>query len=118
MDIEQSAQIFRALGDKSRMQILALLQNGERCGNDLLPELDISQSTLSHHMKILAESQLVLARKAGKATYYTVAPIAARLAAEALSSALGHLPAAPAAPTSAEPAPIKKKPTNQFETWL
>lgn len=115
MDIEQSAQIFRALGDKSRIQVLALLSNREACGNDLLAQLAISQSTLSHHMKILTESGLVTARKAGKATYYTLSPAAAELAGQALSSALGTLSAAPA---SAEPASVKKKPKNQFETWL
>lgn len=112
MDIEQSAQIFRALGDKSRIQVLALLSNGEACGNDLLAQLAISQSTLSHHMKILTESGLVTARKAGKATYYTLSPAAAELAGQALSSAFGHAPAPVAQ------APAKKKPKNQFETWL
>lgn len=112
MDIEQSAQILRALGDKSRMQILSLLKNGEQCGSDLLPELAISQSTLSHHMKILTESELVNARKCGKCTYYTLSPAAAQSAAQALSLAFGQLPTPPAQ------TPVKKKPTNQFETWL
>ncbi len=112
MDMEQSAQILRALGDKSRMQILALLKAGEQCGNDLLPELAISQSTLSHHMKILTESGLITARKAGKCTYYSLSAAAAELATQALSSALGQAPAPIAQ------APTKKKPKNQFETWL
>ncbi len=112
MDMEQSAHILRALGDPSRMQILALLGQGEQCGNDLLPQLAISQSTLSHHMKILTESALVNARKAGKCTYYTLSPAAAELANQALSSAFGAIPAPAVQP------PVKKKPTNQFETWL
>ena len=120
MDMEKCAQIFRALGDASRIQILALLNNGESCGNDLLSKLSISQSTLSHHMKILTESELVIARKDGKRTYYSVAPTAAPIAAQALSSALGSTstPATPAVPAPPEPTPIKKKPKNQFETWL
>ncbi len=112
MDIEQSTQVFRALGDKSRIQVLSLLGNGEACGNDLLAQLAISQSTLSHHMKILTESGLVTAHKAGKATYYTLAPAAAELANQALASALGQ------APAPIVQAPVKKKPKNQFETWL
>ena len=112
MDIEQSAQVFRALGDKSRIQVLSLLGNGEACGNDLLAQLAISQSTLSHHMKILTESGLVSARKAGKATYYTLSPVAATQTEHALACVFGQTPT-PVAPTT-----IKKKPKNQFETWL
>ena len=112
MDIEQSAQIFRALGDHSRLQILSLLKSGEQCGSDLLPQLAISQSTLSHHMKILTESGLVAARKAGKATYYSLSPVAAMQTEQALACVFGQV-ATPVAPP-----PIKKKPKNQFETWL
>lgn len=119
MDMEKSALILRALGDKTRMQILSLLRAGEKCGNELLPAVEVGQSTLSHHMKTLTESELITARKAGKWTYYTLAPNADALAAAALEQAMGiplapPVPAVPEAPKPAE----KKKPVNKFETWL
>ncbi len=115
MDIEQSALILRALGDKTRMQILSLLGEGEKCGNDLLSAVEVSQSTLSHHMKTLTESGLVTVRKAGKWSYYTIAANAKDNAAGALTCAMGDIPSpTPVAPPAAE----KKKPVNKFETWL
>jgi ArsR family transcriptional regulator len=52
--------------------ILEMLQSGEKCACVLLEKLDIVQSTLSHHMKILVESGIVLARKEKKWTYYSI----------------------------------------------
>lgn len=64
--------VFKAFSDVSRVEILALLKDGEMCGNDILEKLKISQSTLSHHMKILCESGIVNGRKEGKWTYYSI----------------------------------------------
>ena len=66
-------QKFRALGDVHRLQILALLKERERSGGELLEQVNVVQSTLSHHMKTLLEAGLVTARRNGKRTYYTVA---------------------------------------------
>lgn len=118
MDMEKSALILRALGDKTRMQILSLLRTGEKCGNELLPAVEVGQSTLSHHMKTLTESELITARKAGKWTYYSLSPNADSLAAVALEQAMGITLAPPAPAVSKAPQPVRKKPTNQFETWL
>lgn len=65
-------QIFRALADSHRLQILRLLRQRERNGGELLEQVDVVQSTLSHHMKTLCEAGLVSTRKAGKRTYYSV----------------------------------------------
>jgi ArsR family transcriptional regulator len=65
-------RVFRALTDENRMRILRLLCGGELCAYDMLGSLDISQPTLSHHMKILCESNIVSNRKAGKWQYYSI----------------------------------------------
>jgi len=64
--------IFKALGDENRIRILKLLQSGEKCACKLLEELNISQPTLSHHMKILCDAGIVLGRKEGKWTHYSI----------------------------------------------
>ncbi len=69
----QNAQMFKALSDENRLCILRLLQNRKQCACVLLEQLSISQSTLSHHMKILVESGLVTCSKEGKWTHYAIA---------------------------------------------
>lgn len=64
------AKVFKAFCDVNRLQIIESLQHGEKCACNLLEELQIVQSTLSHHMKILIESQMVTQSKNGKWTYY------------------------------------------------
>ena len=66
------ALIFKALGDENRIQILKLLHNGEKCACKLLDALNISQPTLSHHMKILCDSGIVTGRKEGKWMHYSI----------------------------------------------
>ena len=63
--------IFKAFCDENRILILEKLQTGEKCTCELLEDIDLAQSTLSHHMKILTESGLVKGRKNGKWTYYS-----------------------------------------------
>ena len=66
-----NAKIFKAFCDENRLQVLELLQSGEKCACVLLEDLKIGQSTLSHHMKILCESGIVTGRREGKWTYYS-----------------------------------------------
>lgn len=66
------ALVFKALSDENRIRILKLLRNGEKCACKLLEELNISQPTLSHHMKILCDSGLVTGRREGKWTHYAI----------------------------------------------
>ena len=68
----ENAKVFKAFCDENRLQILELLQNGEQCACVLLEKLNIGQSTLSHHMKILVQSGIVSARNEGKWTYYSI----------------------------------------------
>ena len=63
--------ICKALGDPNRMEIVKMLSDQEKCGCKLLEKFDITQPTLSHHMKILVDSGLVNDRKEGKWHYYS-----------------------------------------------
>ena len=67
----ENARVFKAFCDENRLTILEILQSGEKCACELLEKLQISQPTLSHHMKILVESGIVTPRKEGKWTYYS-----------------------------------------------
>ena len=64
--------IFKALSDENRIRILKMLRSGEKCACKLLEELNISQPTLSHHMKILCDAGIVNGRKDGKWTHYSM----------------------------------------------
>ena len=64
--------IFKALSDENRIRILKMLRSGEKCACKLLEELNISQPTLSHHMKILCDAGIVNGRKEGKWTHYSM----------------------------------------------
>lgn len=64
--------ILKALSDENRLKIISLIGNSEICACKLLAELDISQSTLSHHMKILSNCGLINTRKDGKWSHYSL----------------------------------------------
>jgi len=68
----QNAATFKALADKNRLRIVDLLSHGDKCGCNLLEKFEISQPTLSFHMKILCECNLVTPRKEGKMTMYSL----------------------------------------------
>lgn len=69
---KEYTKVFKGFSDETRLAILCLLQQGEKCACKLLEELHISQSTLSHHMKILCDAGIVVARKEGKWSYYSI----------------------------------------------
>lgn len=83
-DHAADARVFKAFCDENRLQILEMLRNGEKCACVLLENLQISQSTLSHHMKILCDSGIVASRKDGKWTHYSISEAGSRKAAELL----------------------------------
>ena len=66
------AKIFKALGNPKRAMIVDMLSCGELCACKILEKFKMSQSTLSHHMKLLCECGLVKAREQGKWTYYSL----------------------------------------------
>lgn len=65
-------RIFKAFSDPKRVRILELLCKSEECACVLLDDLNISQPTLSHHMKILCDSGIVTGRKQGRWMYYRI----------------------------------------------
>lgn len=72
MNNKQIANTFKALSDEKRIDILQLLRDGEQCACVLLEKLNLTQSGLSYHMKILTNSQLIQSRQKGKWTYYKI----------------------------------------------
>lgn len=69
-EMQKSAKVFKALCDPNRLAILELLRSGEKCACVLLEQLELKQSGLSYHMKILCESGIVASRQEGKWTHY------------------------------------------------
>lgn len=67
-----TARIFKAFCDENRLQILELLCSGEKCACKLLDALQVTQPTLSHHMKILCDTGIVTGRREGKWMFYTI----------------------------------------------
>lgn len=72
MDFYEYATYFKALSDPKRVKIVSMLSDKELCACTILEEFDMSQSTLSHHMKILCEAKLLQARSEGKWTHYSI----------------------------------------------
>lgn len=78
------AKVFKAFCDEKRLKILELLRGGEKCACVLLEQLDMGQSGLSYHMKILVESGIVESRQEGKWTHYKISKIGGAYAANLL----------------------------------
>lgn len=69
---EDVSLICKAMSDPNRLKIIEMLTKGEKCGCDLLDELQVTQPTLSHHMKVLGECGLVSSYKDGKWQHYSI----------------------------------------------
>ncbi|MBP5463982.1 MAG: winged helix-turn-helix transcriptional regulator [Treponema sp.] len=72
MTESEIALACKALGDENRVVIMKMLTGGELCACKILDALNVSQPTLSHHMKVLTDCNLVSSRKDGKWTYYSI----------------------------------------------
>ncbi|MFB9463427.1 ArsR/SmtB family transcription factor [Streptomyces cinereospinus] len=93
VDAVALSRMFKALSDPIRLRLLSLIashEGGEACVCDLIGPFDVSQPTISHHLKVLREAGLVGSERRGTWVYYWVLP-------EALTrlSALLEAPAAP-----------------------
>jgi ArsR family transcriptional regulator, arsenate/arsenite/antimonite-responsive transcriptional repressor len=75
-DPARAAALFHALSDDTRLSILEMLRDGERCVCELQDELDAAQSRLSFHLRVLREAGLVADRKDGRWSYYSIVPAA------------------------------------------
>ena len=70
---EQIAELFKAFGDTTRVRILWLLLNQEQCVGDIAHALEISQSAISHQLRILKQMHLIKVRREGKNALYSLA---------------------------------------------
>lgn len=85
-EMQKNAKVFKALCDPNRLAILELLRSGEKCACVLLEQLELTQSGLSYHMKILCESGIVASRQEGKWTHYSLSSTGSKAAVELLLS--------------------------------
>ena len=69
-----SVRAIKAVGDRTRLQILRILLNGEECVTDIARRLGLAQPRISHHLTILRNSGLVRDRRNGKQIFYSVNP--------------------------------------------
>ena len=69
---EENAKVFKALCDSKRLKIIDIIKDEEKCACVLLDKLDLSQSGLSYHMKILTDAGLINARQDGKWAHYSI----------------------------------------------
>ena len=66
------ADLFRIFGDSTRIKILYSLFDGELCVNDISTALGLTQSSVSHQLRILKDSKLVKFRRDGKSIFYSL----------------------------------------------
>jgi ArsR family transcriptional regulator len=71
--LEHIAELFKAFGDPTRVAILSLLVDGERCVTDITQAVEVSQSAISHQLRILKQMHLIKARRDGKNIHYSLA---------------------------------------------
>ena len=74
LSTDQSRQLLKALADPIRLDVIHALAEGERCVCDLTSALDLSQSKLSFHLKVLREAGLLTDRQSGRWVYYRLQP--------------------------------------------
>lgn len=89
MNKKEVANVFKALSDQGRLEIIENLSRGEMCACELLDELKYSQSGLSYQMKILCDSGIVKARPEGKWIHYSIDREGCREAVEILKKVTG-----------------------------
>src|SRR5512133_2859635 len=73
IDLSRAARLFHALSDETRLAVLELLRDGERCVCDLQSDIGAAQSRLSFHLEVRKEAGLVADRKEGRWSYYALA---------------------------------------------
>lgn len=71
-DLSRAVELFHALSDETRLEIVQRLRSGERCVCDLIDLLDAAQSRLSFHLKVLKDAGLVSDRREGRWVHYSL----------------------------------------------
>ena len=72
-ELDALSELHKALGDYTRIRILWLLMEREWCVSELAGEMKMTESAISHQLRILRSARLVNGRKAGKNVFYTLA---------------------------------------------
>ena len=83
---ERAAELFHALSDPIRVEVVSLLLDGERCVCDLMDDLELQQSRLSWHLKALADAGIISGRREGRWNYYSLNKEALKEAGELLEA--------------------------------
>ncbi len=101
---EDLALMFKAIGDPVRLRMLSLIashEGGECCVCDISPAFELSQPTISHHLKVLREAGLLDCERRGTWVYYRVIPSALAQLSAVLSSESGVVEGSTCAPANA-----------------
>ncbi len=72
MDERLFSKYFKAFGDQTRLKILALLSSGEMTVGEIVTEIGLSQPTISRHLAILREAEVVVDRREGQQVFYNL----------------------------------------------
>ncbi|MEV4181545.1 ArsR/SmtB family transcription factor [Streptosporangium canum] len=87
----QLAELFRLLGDPTRAQLLyALLEAGELCVCDLTETVEVSDTAVSHALRLLRTAGIVASRRAGRMIYYRLADVHVRMLLDLSREHLRH----------------------------
>lgn len=70
--IADLSDMFKIFGDQTRVKILMALENGELCVCDIAAVMNMSQSAISHQLRVLKQSNIVKTRREGKVVYYSI----------------------------------------------
>lgn len=70
--VESIADVFRLLGDPTRVRLVDVLTHGERCVGDLASLVGLSESAVSHQLRLLRSARLVRVRRSGRSAYYAL----------------------------------------------
>jgi len=89
-DRRSASHLFQALSDDTRLEIVEMLCDGERCVCDLMGALDAAQSRLSFHLKVLKDAGIVTDRRHGRWVYYSLSKETLDQAAGFIKSLKGH----------------------------
>jgi ArsR family transcriptional regulator len=85
--VHASVRLMKGFADETRLKILCLLREGEACVHDIVDALDVSQSGVSHQLRVLRDARLVAHRRDGRHVYYRLADAHVR---DLLDNALSH----------------------------
>ena len=72
-ELIEMAELFKMFGDSTRIKILSVLFEGEKCVQEITDATGASQSAVSHQLRLLKQARLVRGRRSGKQIYYTLA---------------------------------------------